>query len=336
MSKIVLKIKDKKPINLKLENPVVEIEPKLENIEINPSKEEQNYKSENYYGYDEVKVNGVTSEIDNNIKPENIKEGVSILGVSGNVEEVNTTEIRITPISEEQTITPEEPYNGFNKVIVGAQSGIDPNEMINTTITSSTVSNFFIKNIFKKIPPLTIDKSVKTLSYLFAYWNHDFIPRFICEKGQITNISNMCLNSQGNYDLITFFEDVDTSKVTNISYLVVNENIKRIGAFDCSSVTSLTPLAHSYQKWNNLIYLGGFINIGKGYGTYSANWSSYTVQLNHFPNLTHESLINVFNGLYDLASAGKNPQKVQLAPEHFNILTDDEIAIATNKGWNVS
>lgn len=103
MSKIVLKIKDKKPINLKLENPVVEIEPKLENIEITPSKEEQTFKSKNYYGYDEVKVNGVTNEIDNNIKPENIKEGVSILGVSGNVEDLTEgLEIYNTELTEQE------------------------------------------------------------------------------------------------------------------------------------------------------------------------------------------------------------------------------------------
>ena len=69
--------------NIKLDT--VKVYPELENLEVNPSKEEQIYKSQDYYGYDEVKVNKVTNSIDENIKPENIKKDVSILGVTGNV-----------------------------------------------------------------------------------------------------------------------------------------------------------------------------------------------------------------------------------------------------------
>lgn len=60
----------------------VKVYPELEDIEITPTTEEQNLKS-NKYGYNEIKVNAVTSEIDSNITPKNIKEGVDILGVTG-------------------------------------------------------------------------------------------------------------------------------------------------------------------------------------------------------------------------------------------------------------
>lgn len=58
-----------------------EIEEK--SIEINPSKENQVIKNDELYN--EIFVNKVTSDIDSNIQPFNIKEGVNILGVTGNM-----------------------------------------------------------------------------------------------------------------------------------------------------------------------------------------------------------------------------------------------------------
>ena len=59
----------------------------LEGLTVNPSTNEQTFSKnpgEWYVGYNNVTVNPVTSDIDSNIKPENIIEGVSILGVEGN------------------------------------------------------------------------------------------------------------------------------------------------------------------------------------------------------------------------------------------------------------
>lgn len=62
--------------------------PVLESIEVNPSLSEQNIiPSAGYDGISAVKVNPVTSLIDENIIPENIKAGVEILSVQGNYED---------------------------------------------------------------------------------------------------------------------------------------------------------------------------------------------------------------------------------------------------------
>lgn len=94
-----------------LENEGSIIYPSLENLEVNPTNEQQVFNHENSYGYDKVtvnaietdqlditptkeeqnfsgiydnvKVNAVTSEIDENITPDNIKLGVDVLGVTG-------------------------------------------------------------------------------------------------------------------------------------------------------------------------------------------------------------------------------------------------------------
>lgn len=97
-----------------LEEAIEKVYPQLENLEVVPSAEKQVFNHPDSYGYDEVVVNaitgdtleitpskeeqtfngvytevkskGVTSEVDENIKAENIKGGVEILGVEGNIE----------------------------------------------------------------------------------------------------------------------------------------------------------------------------------------------------------------------------------------------------------
>lgn len=100
-----------------LEEAVEKVYPQLENLEVNPSAEKQVFNHPDSYGYDEVVVNaitgdtleitpskeeqtfngvytevkskGVTSEVDENITPNNIKSGVNILGVEGTLEAVD-------------------------------------------------------------------------------------------------------------------------------------------------------------------------------------------------------------------------------------------------------
>ena len=69
--------------------------------------------SSNYDGMSQVTVKADDSTIDKNIKSENIKKDISILGVQGNVEELKGTKLEIT---KNGTYIPEEPYNAFTEV----------------------------------------------------------------------------------------------------------------------------------------------------------------------------------------------------------------------------
>lgn len=76
-----------------------------------------------YTGLGTVTVSG-----DEDLVANNIKSGVNIFGVVGNVVESNTTTVTVTPTTSAQTITPESPYNGFSSVTVDAvTSSIDSN-----------------------------------------------------------------------------------------------------------------------------------------------------------------------------------------------------------------
>lgn len=390
-------------LNFQLKNAVIKEYPELENLEVIPSKEEQTFKSKDYYGYDNVTINPVTNSIDENIKPENIKKDVSILGVTGSVEEINTTEISINPTETEQVITPEEPYNGFSKVTVGAQSGIDPAEYFETTVTSSNINNFGINTLIKKTPNITIDQSVTNLQYLFQNANYlkslnliiDDNKELDCtstfyncnnltevkglEKTKITNAENMFYSCNNlvyipnmdtslvksfsgafkNCYAITYANNIDTSNSTDnnsifesCSSLLEVHNIDTSNAKNlnymfnyCNKLTTVEKLSvgscesvyDMFFGCKDLVNLGGLENLGQSYKTTkSANYYMYTLDLSTCKNLTHDSLMNVINGLYDIATAGVKPQKLQLGSTNLAKLTDEEKAIATNKGWSIS
>ena len=413
--------------NIKLDT--VKVYPELENLEITPSKEEQTFKSQNYYGYDEVKVAGITNEVDENIKPENIKKDVSILGVTGNVEEINTTEISISPISEEQVITPEAPYNGFSKVTVGAQSGVDINDYFETTLTNNNKSNFGKLNFSKKVPKVNVASDVTDMLNAFSYYSLTVAPEMdlsnVVNLGYLFSYSNSlkyaptydlssCIQTSGFFyscsELLSF-NFINTSKVKYMSSMFTNTKIKELcfmdtsnviemdfmctnckqllefPSFDTSKVTSMrsilsgcsslirvgnidtsnvTNMSSAFQNCPNLITIpklnaskatnianvvntntslrdfGGLENLGQAYlTTASANYSDYTLTVQYCKNLTYDSLMNVINNLYDIASIGVQPQKLVLGSTNLAKLNATEegqqaIASAQNKGWTVS
>lgn len=100
-----------------------------DNLTVTPSTSYQSFTpASGYSGFGYVNVDAVTAAIDSNITAENIKSGVSILGVSGTLSELNGTTTSITPTTSSQTVTPSSPYNGFTSVTVPAvTSSIDAN-----------------------------------------------------------------------------------------------------------------------------------------------------------------------------------------------------------------
>ena len=65
-------IKATNKITGKLNSSIIKVYPELEDIEITPKVENQEFQSE-MYGYNKVKVKGVQAYIDEDIKPEYIK-----------------------------------------------------------------------------------------------------------------------------------------------------------------------------------------------------------------------------------------------------------------------
>lgn len=128
---------------------VVELDP--ETASVNPAITQQIITPTSpHNGLTQVTVGAVTSAIDANIQASNIRDGVTILGVAGNIVELNGTTQNITPTTSQQTITPVAPNNGFTEITVDA-------------VTSSIDSNIAPENIKSGVSILGVNGSVTEL-----------------------------------------------------------------------------------------------------------------------------------------------------------------------------
>lgn len=128
---------------------------------------------------------------------------------------------------------------------------------------------------------------------------------------------------------------INTKSCTNSAYMFSScSNLISVPLLDFGNNTSLM---YMFSSCSSLTTLGGFKDLGKAYlTTTSANNNGYRLDLSSCTKLTHDSLMNVINNLYDIASKGCNTQSLKLSSASLSLLTADEIAIATNKGWTIS
>ena len=89
------------------------------------------YKGSGYDGMNSVQIDAVTAAVDSNIRPENIKKNVTILGVRGTYDNYVAPVVQpttVSPTTSEQILTPPSGVDGFNRVAVNAvTSAIDAN-----------------------------------------------------------------------------------------------------------------------------------------------------------------------------------------------------------------
>lgn len=105
--------------------------PVLDNVTVTPDTVSQTiYPEQGVDGFNEIYVEAVDNNIDQNIQAENIKDGVTILGVEGTYGGGGAVldTINITPSTEAQTIQPEQGTDGWDLINVDAvDDSIDSN-----------------------------------------------------------------------------------------------------------------------------------------------------------------------------------------------------------------
>jgi surface protein len=246
--------------------------------------------------------------------------------------------------------TSEETFTSLVPKVLDIQTGGGDSDYFDTeTVKTSGNINTFIKTI----PLIDTSKFTSTASMFQGCSNLTTIPEL--DTSKVTNMSYMFQNCSK----LTTIPQLDTSNVTNMYSMFYScSKLETVPALDTSNVTNMYQMFYgcsnlttipqldtsnvanvsvAFSYCSKLTTLGGFKDLGKAYSTStSANYSSYTLNLSYSNNLTEESLMNVINNLYDIATAGCKTQKLVLGSTNLAKLTSEQIAIATDKGWTVS
>ena len=194
-----------------------------------------------------VTVKGVTAGIDENIKPENIKLGVNILGIEGNVApDKPDQEKTIYPSEEEQIV---EADNGFELAKVIAK----PVETESFNVAPSTSEQIVKASEGKYIKEVVVE-AIEDLEPEIAEQEEELAgleaevnalqPK---EKGDIQYMideTNSCAGLFDNYSgtSLPFVADLDTSNVTRMNQMF-------------NSCYALISLDLSNFKTNNVTYM---------------------------------------------------------------------------------
>lgn len=287
----------------------------------------------------------------------NVKQSLSG-SLSNSVVYVNpiTQEKEATPTKQVQEIVPDSGFTGLSKVIVNPYtivvdskkitkngkykssddnldgysevevetSGVDINDWWETSGSYKKLYQYI-----KKIPLIHIGNIPNMYGWFYDYSSLITIPQL--NTSETTNMNSMFYNCK----LLETIPQLDTSNVTGMNQMF----------YACNSLTTVPKLnanklidvSNVFDYCSSLTDFGGFQNLGMAYNTtQSANYKDYTLTLYNCSMLSHDSLVNVLNNLYDIATKGCNAQQLILGSTNLKKLTAEEIAIATNKGWTVS
>ena len=199
----------------------------------------------------------------------------------------------------------------------------------NITSVSAAFGNCYS---LETIPQLDTSK-VTTMEGMFRYcYSLKTIPQLNTSKvTSMTSMFNVC-NS------LKTIPQLDTSNVITMNSMFSGCNsLTALPQLDTSNVITVRDM---FNGCRSLTTLNGLLNLGQAYlTTASANFPNYTLNLSS-PKLTEQSIMNVLNNLYDIATKGCNAQEIQLGSANIAKLTSEEgqtaLSNAQTKGWTVS
>lgn len=186
--------------------------------------------------------------------------------------------------------------------------------------------------------------NVTDMSKMFYYCSKlETVPQFNTSK--VTTMKQMFQRCQ----VLTSLPHFDTSKVTDMTQMLEYSTVTTIPQFDTSKVTTVYRMFYGTDKlvslplldFGNITNINMFLGVGQnsltdlgGFKDLKIDWKD-NYGLASCPNLTYQSIMNVINNLYDFRANGDSSttKTLKMHKNTMALLTDDDKAIATAKGW---
>lgn len=210
--------------------------------------------------------------------------------------------------------------DNMNKLFYGCKK-LESLPLIDTSNVTNMNSMFYNCNKLTTIPTIDTSNVTNMNSMFYSCYNLTKIPPL--NTSNVTDMFNIFYSCRN----ITTIPPLNTSKVTNVSNMFSNcTSLQSIGLLDFSNVTNLSTF-FGYGDITTLTDLGGFKNL-------KIDWNE-NFGLMRCTNLTKQSVLNVINNVYDFRANGDSTttRTIKFHKNSLALLSDDEKAIATAKGW---
>lgn len=227
------------------------------------------------------------------------------------------------------TITPQNVLRGYvgyganNERIVGESDAITSIKLADYGMTFQGSSITTIPSIFDLNGYTSLSNMFKDCAKLTSISEFD--------TSKVTNMSGTFWGCSS----LQHLPFLDTSKVQNMYTTFYGCALTTYQEFDLSSLDGTAYNAiYPFYVTDTPINLGGFKDVGKGYID-RTNYGDIMIQSQS--KLTYESCMNVINKVYDmnLNTQYTNTPKIRFHATPYALLSADDIAIATAKGWAV-
>lgn len=172
-------------------------------------------------------------------------------------------------------------------------------------------------------PPIEISITMNYYGYSSA---KSCLPNIISKinkiefKGRTGSLDYFCKD----LTKLTAISEFDSSKITSMASTFRGctslVSLPKMDATNLTNSESRTMFGYTYETLPNFTDFGGLTGL------------KIDLVLSPCPNLTHDSLLNVINEAADVTSS---PKTLTLGATNLAKLTDEEKAIATNKGWTL-
>ena len=303
-----------KYINKVTVNPI-----QTESLDVVPTQSSQAIQSPQGKYYKNVNVSAVTSAIDSNITPTNIRAGVSILGVQGNLE----------PDKPNQTKTVD---SSTETQVVRADTGYELESVTVNAVTSSIDSNITPENIRKDTTILGVTGTLEegggkaSPEYVSFYqYSGTSLDLSWLDTSNITNMKNMfsyCKNLT-TIDLSNF----NTSKVTDMSIMFASSSkitSLDLSSFDTSNVTNMSGMFNSTKLTSLDLSSFNTNKVTNMSEMFSSSVNLTSLDLSNFDTSNVTNMSRMFSfcyGITDFTIGGFNTRQVTNMQRMFNQCT---------------